>query len=944
MFSRLPSHPAPRHPRGGGPIRVVILLAALAAGAGLWLGAPRLFAQEEPAQGAPVASPLHPTFALLDGEGKNVLTSGAAVSTMRTCGSCHDTEFIESHSFHANLGLDDFGQDGLSLAQSWDSSTGLFGKWDALTNRYLSPPNTERMDLSTPEWLMLLGRRVPGGGPTITSRTGEALTSLAADAGNPESAILAADGSVQAWDWQQSGTMEMDCFLCHLSQPDAVARAEELAAGRFGWANTATLQATGIVTRSIAGFIWQPQAFDDDGDLKPEFVQIQDPTNENCATCHGVVHTDTDQPLLLDACDPANPQTMTTGQVIASQQVVDSGLNLSDKNTLTRAWDIHAERAVKCTDCHYALNNPVHAQEAAGTSPSHLLYDPRRLELGEYLEQPDHNFARGESAQFTVDADRKGSMRRCESCHAAQENHADWLPYTERHLEVLACESCHIPSLSAPALQSVDWTVVHADGSAVTSCRGVEGDDTVTGLVTGYQPVLMQRTNVDGDTMLAPYNLISSWYWVYDDGAGQSFPVRQVDLRAAYLQGDGYAPEILAAFDLDSDGALSDDELVIDSEAKQTLVAGRLADLGLGNPRIQAQVQPYSINHNVVRDEWATSSCHDCHARDSQIAAALELSNRTPGGVIPTFVNDTNVAASGIIQAGSEGGALRYQPQPEADGIYIFGRDRVAWVDWLGALAFVGTLLAVLAHGALRFVAAMRRPHHAPALKRVYMYQAYERFWHWLQTATIILLLFTGLVIHRPDMFGIFSFPHMVTVHNILAAILLVNAGLSLFWHLAGGGIKKFIPRPYGFFDQAILQTKFYLAGIFRNEAHPFEKTRERHLNPLQQITYFGILNVLLPLQVITGALMWGAQQWPRYANALGGLPLLAPFHSLVAWLFATFIVGHVYLTTTGHEPLGGIRAMITGWDEVEVSAGTVAAQPVAAKEAQPGLAPSPNL
>ena len=33
---------------------------------------------------------------------------------------------------------------------------------------------------------------------------------------------------------------------------------------------------------------------------------------------------------------------------------------------------------------------------------------------------------------------------------------------------------------------------------------------------------------------------------------------------------------------------------------------------------------------------------------------------------------------------------------------------------------------------------------------------------------------------------------------------------------------------------------------------------------------------------------------------ALGGLPYLAPFHTLIAWLLATFIVAHVYLTTTG--------------------------------------------
>jgi hypothetical protein len=35
--------------------------------------------------------------------------------------------------------------------------------------------------------------------------------------------------------------------------------------------------------------------------------------------------------------------------------------------------------------------------------------------------------------------------------------------------------------------------------------------------------------------MLAPYNLISAWFWVYDDASGNERPVRQVDLQAAYL-------------------------------------------------------------------------------------------------------------------------------------------------------------------------------------------------------------------------------------------------------------------------------------------------------------------------------------------------------------------------------------------------------------------------
>ena len=79
--------------------------------------------------------------------------------------------------------------------------------------------------------------------------------------------------------------------------------------------------------------------------------------------------------------------TLTTGQIIAGQKIADSGLNLAGKADLTRPWDVHAARQVKCTDCHFSLNNPVYFRSAA-TRPDHLAFDPRRLDLGEYLQRP----------------------------------------------------------------------------------------------------------------------------------------------------------------------------------------------------------------------------------------------------------------------------------------------------------------------------------------------------------------------------------------------------------------------------------------------------------------------------------------------------------------------------------------------------------------------------
>ncbi len=456
-------------------------------------------------------SPIHPVFAMLDATGANVLKSGQPVSTMKTCGECHNTAFIESHSFHSDLGLSTY----KPVKESWDASNGVFGKWDPLSYRYLSQVGDERIDMGTAEWLMKFGERVPGGGPATTSRTGQALTALAPDAGNPETAVMdPKTGQSAAWDWKQSGTMEMDCFLCHLSNPNTAARAAEIKAGKFGLANTATLVGTGLLDKAAEGYQWNKAAFDESGTLKRDFVFIQDPTNANCAACHGEVHADPQSPLVISACDQNYPQTATTGQVIASQKISESGVNLSGKEALTRPWDIHTERGLKCTDCHFSLNNPIHSQKATGANPSHLTYDPRKLTIGEYLQKPDHDFARGQSAQFTVSPENKGTMRRCESCHDAQKSHGDWLPYSEQHMAVVACESCHIPQMYAPAIESYDWTVVKADGTPVNLCRGIEGGNTVTDLVTGYKPVLMQRTNIDGKTLLTPYNLITSWFWI----------------------------------------------------------------------------------------------------------------------------------------------------------------------------------------------------------------------------------------------------------------------------------------------------------------------------------------------------------------------------------------------------------------------------------------------
>lgn len=894
-------------------LHIVLSLAGAAlVGLALLIGAaPRAAAQTG-------GSPLHPTFPLLDAAGEPVLTTSQPVSTMTTCGACHDTEFIAGHSFHADVGLSSEDQAGF---RPWDTSPGLFGRWDPLQYRYLSPEGDERIDLTTAAWIQVFGEFHVGGGPAAVSRSGGALTDPAGDAPLVETHILDPDsGELVPWDWEASGVVEMNCFLCHLDAPNNAARIAALEAGEFAWANTATLSGTGIVERSGDGtWRWNEAAFSTDGELAQEYVTIQDPDADNCGQCHGQVHADSQTPLLLDGCETAASTTATTGQVFSPQVMLNSGVNLADKASLNRPFDIHAERAVECVNCHFSLNNPVYYRKAEDSELEHLAFDPRRIDLGEYLYRPLHEFAKGSSAQSALAPEFDNTLRRCESCHDPAVGH-DWLPYREQHAEALGCETCHIPTLYGAARQSTDWTVLTAQGTARTECRGVESstEPPQSDLFTGFNPTLLPRADADGALTLAPHNLITTWFWVYGDPPR---PVPLRDLQQAWFEGDTYHPEVLAAFDADGSGTLTDDELVLDSDAKVELIAARLEAQGLDNLRIEGEVRPYTISHNVIGSDWATKDCDTCHSGTSRLVERTLLASSMPTGAQPTFIDGTGLKITGELV--TEDGALYYVPRHDSGdlSLYVFGHDSVFWVDALGALMFLGVVAGVTVHSGARYLAARRWKAHnpGPAYRREYMYSVYERQWHWLQTVVILLLLFTGLVIHKPDLLGIFSFRGIVLVHNVLAALLVINAALAAFYHLASGEIRQYLPEPHGFFGQAFAQALYYLRGIFRGEPHPFDRSPERKMNPLQQLTYLAILNVLLPLQVLTGLLMWGAQTWPDAAARLGGLTVLAPFHTLIAWAFAAFIIMHVYLTTTERTPLSGIKSMVTGWSELEV-------------------------
>jgi len=637
---------------------------------------------------------------LLDEDGEPVLETGKAVSPARSCGECHDTEYIATHSYHVAVGFDERFEPGrVPGVFPWSTSPGAFGRWDGYRYRRLTVPGEDAFDLGVADWIRLYGDRHAGGGPARLARDGGRLAlRRAGETVDPETHVLdPATGRPVPWDWASSGDVEMNCFLCHLVEPDNAARLAALREGAFGWAATATLARTGLVTREGAGWRYVQDAFDEDGAAPQTSLGLGDPRSANCGLCHGAVHEST-EPVDL-ALDLGRWETASKGQIYSAQPVRDSALNLVGKPDLAQPWDVHAARLVVCTDCHTSINNPVFFSEAERSRPRHLAYDARRPQIGDYLTKPSHHFTKGESAHGTTARRLDGTMRRCEDCHDAVSIHEPWLPNPRRHLRTMLCETCHIPQVHAPARESCDWTVLTPERGPRIEYRGADGpiDDPRT-LIPGYEPVVLPRHQLDGEVRHGPHNLCTGWYWV---GGSPERPVRTRELEAAYFTGEGYHPDVVAALDEDGDGILRRDELRLDTEAKVAAIAARLAAVGVEAPDVRGWIQPLSLHHGVVSGAFATRRCETCHAQDSRLTRVFELSPYVPAGAEAVLVGDSNIRLAGRTWR-SDDGRLLYEPVPTASGRYVIGHDRAGWIDVVGIVVVLGALFGAGAHAFLR--------------------------------------------------------------------------------------------------------------------------------------------------------------------------------------------------------------------------------------------------
>ena len=345
--------------------------------------------------------------------------------------------------------------------------------------------NPDQIDLTTFEWINVgprdpegitsptCGSCHPGGGGLEYDRDGRRYdTRLQAE----PSLAQRLDGDYYQSQWDKTGVVEADCFVCHLPDYNFPERTRQLKMLNYKWASTA---ASGI--GQVKGFVrdgqkptvtYNKRLFNDDGKIVLDLAYP--PPAQNCVFCHGI------------------------------SDVKKRGFSWNDRVN----HDIHNLQGLNCAHCHQAIEDK---------------------KLG--ITKTNHNFAKGDENVSTVRDDLDYvNFKTCRQCHeegymgAPRPAHLSIRP---NHLDKLACEVCHIPALHRAGFEGFDVTT----GMMVNYPKMLpEPGAKMVGAEFTWQPAFQR----DEHGKLWPVNRFNSVFFTNQDKDGILYPLFARELKKGF--------------------------------------------------------------------------------------------------------------------------------------------------------------------------------------------------------------------------------------------------------------------------------------------------------------------------------------------------------------------------------------------------------------------------
>jgi formate dehydrogenase gamma subunit len=660
----------------------------------------------------------------------------------------------------------------------------------------------------------------PGGGGLELDRDGKRYDQrLKAE---PELA-KSLDGDYFQSKWDKTGVVEADCFVCHLPGYNFKERIKQLIMQNFKWASTA---ASGIA--QVSGYVREGQTptvvynkrlFNEDGKI---FLDLSyPPPSENCTFCHGVA------------------------------DARKRGFSWNDRIN----HDVHNMKGMQCADCHWAIDT-------------------------------QHNFAKGDENVSTVRDDLDNTMKNCKQCHeqgfmgAPRPAHLSVRP---NHLEKLACETCHIPSVHVAA---------------------AEGFDVSTGTLINYPKLGAKKlfehfdwkpryVRKHKDNKVYPVNNLLPTIYTNQDKDGIYYPLFAREIGKGYEKIKGQL----------KDKKPNKPELHTPAEIK--LMLASLQETLKGNKRFQ-QIRPnyhkggqihylndkgevvtakdetwcgegegFNINHNVAPAKLAlgANGCVDCHSADAHMFKGKIVTDLFGPDGKPTFVNSGRLIGC----------------EPWAFYVNQFHQTYLTpYVSILLLLLVFGLVLHYTGQGpkGADFT-------YEPA--EILRFNLMERWTHMVRMIAFLLLTLTGYIFFYNNVTMLrmfFSSPSSAVIFHWVTGLIFLAASVVALAHWAKDA--RFTD-----YDREWLKKR---GGYFGGKDVEVPAGR---LNAGQKIFFWLTMGLSL-LMGLTGVLLIFKNSLPLTFNCL-----ISTVHGFFAVIFVAAIIAHAYLGTIANP--GTWRALVDG-------------------------------
>ena len=203
-------------------------------------------------------------------------------------------------------------------------------------------------------------------------------------------------------------------------------------------------------------------------------------------------------------------------------------------------------------------------------------------------------------------------------------------------------------------------------------------------------------------------------------------------------------------------------------------------------------------------------------------------------------------------------------------------------------------------------------------IERTYINPLPVRIWHWANALGFIMLILTGVQIRYVGLINVLSFETAVNVHNWVGFAAIANFLIWLVFYLFTDKIKVYHPEldAKKFFLSFFEQARYYSYGIFRGEKSPHHVRPHDKFNPMQSMTYQILMLLIVPIQFVTGILMWDVKRFEYLSDMMGGIRVVSTIHILIFILFVFFILVHAYMGALGRKPSTHYKEMFTGYEE----------------------------